>query len=100
MKCEYCGNHLDYEITRCPTCGAPCKCVSRPQEKTPESIAAPQKETQPEKKEFVNMGDTDVSFLKQNQEARRIAEKNDGTSCGVYIGILFIIFFIIRLASC
>lgn len=100
MRCEYCGNHLDYEINHCPTCGAPCKFIPRPQE----NVTVKKSQTDSPKtknKEFVDMSDTDVSFLKKNQKARREAEnRNGGNTCGIFVLIFIIILIISAVSSC
>ena len=68
MKCEYCGNHLDYEVTQCPSCGAPCEYVVRPQE---QKISV--EKSSPGNKELRRMSDVDISFLKKIRLLAKVA---------------------------
>jgi hypothetical protein len=83
MKCEYCGNHLNYEVEHCPNCGAPCEYIVRPQE---QKISV--KKSSPGNKELRRMSEVDISFLKKNQAACKSG--HSGGCGGVLIFILLV----------
>ena len=83
MKCEYCGNHLNYEVEHCPNCGAPCEYIVRPQE---QKISV--EKSSPVNKELRRMSDVDISFLKKNQAACK--SDHSGGCGGVLIFILLV----------
>ena len=76
-KCEYCDSPLDYEVTECSHCGAPCELIQRPSDlvQAHERIIEMQKSEQLQKqqlakqnnKELIEMSNVDVSFLKKNR---------------------------------
>ena len=101
MKCEYCASPLEYEISECPRCGAPCEFVSRPTEA--ERIMDYQEAVEAEKvrsakannKELRQMSDIDISFLDKNREK----DKQVSTVSGIVLAVIVII-AIAGLVSC
>lgn len=70
MKCEFCGNEIEYETTKCKYCGAPCQFIGRQNEKIAHEKQAEtivEQMTDVGDKEVRAMGKVDISCLNPNE---------------------------------
>lgn len=109
IKCEFCDSVIPYNVSQCPSCGAPCKFIPAPEdeEKTPfndsDSNSSP-------KQHVVSMEDVDIpiqssqnesflddleSELDEVEQTAQEDQRNKVVGCTVLSIILIVVAFIL-----
>lgn len=94
MNCDYCGAPLEYEVSSCTRCGAPCQSIPRPQNAENKVVVVTEGNS---RKQENQMECPDLSFI---QEERKKQENESQTALGILVTVIVIIIVIIALASC
>ena len=109
-KCEFCGSSIPYEVTHCPSCGAPCEFIPKPQlQKQSDAVQDDNRPADSKKGYVVSMEDVQIvrknkkkpsSFDNLESELEQVHQANENnTKNKITCGIVAVLILII-LGSC
>lgn len=111
MKCEFCDSVIPYNVSQCPSCGAPCKFIPAPEEESEEENQSSDSDSHSAPKQHVvSMEDVAVpiqssqpkgflddleSELNEVEQTTKEDQKNRAVGCIVLSIILIVVAFIL-----
>ena len=113
MKCEFCDSVIPYNVSQCPSCGAPCKFIPAPEKEDKEENRSSDSDSHSAPKQHVvSMEDVAVPVPPQSsrpkgflddleselngvEQTTKEDQKNKAVGCTVLSIILIVVVFIL-----